>query len=59
MALLLCSFPLVLRIPVPRIWLNWDDVIELVGYGKTLLGQFTARVTRKVPGATPAVVFED
>jgi len=59
MALLLCSFPMVLRVPVPRIWPIWDDLIELVGYAQTLFNQLTARFARKVPSATQAIVFED
>jgi Na+-driven multidrug efflux pump len=59
MALLLCSFPLLLRVPVPRVLPAWDDLIELCGYAQTLFRQtVTARFARKVPGP-PAVAFED
>jgi O-antigen/teichoic acid export membrane protein len=59
MALLLSSFPLLLRVPVPRVLPVWDDLIELCGYAQTLFRQtVTARFARKVPGP-PAVAFED
>lgn len=60
MLLLLASFPMLLRVPVPRIWPLWDDVIDLGGYVQAFFRQgIAARFTRRTVGGPQAIAFEE
>ncbi|HEY1464857.1 MAG TPA: oligosaccharide flippase family protein [Terriglobales bacterium] len=60
MVLLLCSFPIVLKVPFPRIWPVWDDLMELVGYARTFFHQtFSAWLAPKTPPVPQALAVEE
>jgi len=60
MVLLLSSFPTVLKVPVPRIWPIWGDLVELLGYGRALFHQtVSAWLARRTPPVPQAVTVEE